>query len=332
MAVSDLDFSAWQPQLLTLAFVSLGLLGAGFLVQRREKHLLRAAGWVLFGLYWPFQAPEYFWPTKSSEPDPINGWFTLLGPLFLWYVAWHEWKSYQWNEDPRALRWFTGASFTAAITYFIVYEIPQATAYIIHQTAIQSAWLYNWLFYGGAPRAFVSQDAYYGADGFRDSHICLPDGGGFAVYCPPGSEYAVTVVLACTAIQSIMIFVGAIACLDADRRRKLRGYLYTVPVIYFLNLFRNAGIVYGYKDLNWGMFGIDAFEWMHAYVGKIGSLVAMVFIALAVFATLPELHGNILDLFDLRKRKAPGFFGKRPPPPGPHTTGGPQGEPLTFDG
>ncbi|HEX2021337.1 MAG TPA: archaeosortase A [Candidatus Thermoplasmatota archaeon] len=313
----DLDFSAWQPYLLTLAFVSLALLGAGFAVKDRRRHLLRAAGWVLFGLYWPFQAPEFFWPTMTSEPDPINGWFTLLGPLFLWYIAYHEWKSFQWNEDPKALKWFAGASFTAALTYFVIYELPPVTEWIIHQTTLQSAWMYNWVFFGGEPRAFVVQDSFLGPEGFRDSHICLPDSGGLSQACPgsPAHDYAVTVVLACTAIQSIMIFVGAIACLEADGRRKRLGYLYTVPVIYALNLFRNAGIVYGYKDLDWGMFGIDSFEWMHSYVGKIGSLVAMVFIALAVFATLPELHHNILDLFDLRKRKAPGFFAKRPPPP-----------------
>jgi hypothetical protein len=62
------------------------------------------------------------------------------------------------------------------------------------------------------------------------------------------------------------------------------------------------------------MFGFDSFEWMHSYVGKIGSLLALVIIALAVFTLLPELHSNILDLFDLRKRNKPGFFGKPPAP------------------
>jgi archaeosortase A len=293
-----LDFSAWQPFLLVMVFLGVGLLMAGFLHRGKASHLLRASGWVLFGLYWPFQAPEFFWPSGGEAPDPINGWFTLLGPLFLWWVAWHEWKSHAWGEDPEALRWFAGASAISAATYFVVYEIPEMTKFIIHQTAIQSAWLYNALFFGGAPRAQVFQDAA------GESHIFLP-----------GNDYAVTVVLACTAIQSIMIFVGAIACLRAPSRRKWIAYAITVPVIYFLNLFRNAGIIYGYKDLGWTMFGIDAFEWMHSYVGKVGSLVALVVIALGVFAALPELHGNILDLFDLRKRHKPGFF-KQPPPPG----------------
>lgn len=293
-----LDFSAWQPYLLVMVFVGVGLLMAGFLTRGAKSHLLRASGWVLFGLYWPFQAPEFFSPPNGETPDPINGWFTLLGPVFLWWVAWHEWRSHQWGEDPEAMRWFAGASAISAATYFLIYEIPAITKWIIHQTAIQSAWLYNTLFFGGAPRADVFQDAA------GESHIFLP-----------GNDYAVTVVLACTAIQSIMIFVGAIACLKAPARRKWIAYAITVPVVYFLNLFRNAGIIYGYKDLGWTMFGIEPFEWMHSYVGKVGSLVALVVIALGVFAALPELHGNILDLFDLRKRNKPGFFKQQPPKP-----------------
>jgi archaeosortase A len=289
-----LSFAAWQPYLLVLVFVAMGLMGAGFLWRDRRAHLLRAAGWTLFAFYWPFQAPEFFWPTETSEPDPINGWFTLLGPLFLLYVAWHEVKSYQWNEDPEALRWFTGASVVAALTYFIIYELPVVQERLIYYTAVQSGWMLDYVL--GTDNFIVRENG--------ESHIYLASG-----------EYAVTVILACTAIQSIMIFVGAIACLRADRSRKWKAYAITVPTIYVLNLFRNAGIVYGYKVLGWGMFGIDPFEWMHSWVGKIGSLIAMVVIALAVFATLPELHSNILDLFDLRKRKAAGFFNRPPPPP-----------------
>ncbi|HUR68929.1 MAG TPA: archaeosortase A [Candidatus Thermoplasmatota archaeon] len=289
------DFSAWQPALLVMVFTGLGLMGAGFLWRDRRAHWLRAAGWTLFALYWPFQAPEFFHPV-DTEPDPINGWFTLLGPIFLLWIAWHEIKSYRWREDPEALRWFTGASFVSALTYFVIYEIPAVQKWLIYQTAIQSSWMLSTIF--GVPNGVVQ-------DSTGDAHIFLNG----------GTEYAVTVILACTAIQSIMIFVGAIACLRASSSRKWKAYAITVPVIYVLNLFRNAGIVYGYKVLGWGMFGIDPFEWMHSYVGKIGSLVAMVFIALGVFALLPELHSNILDLFDLRKRKHAGFFSKPPPPP-----------------
>ncbi len=287
------DFSAWQPALLVMVFVSLALLGLGFATRGPRSHLLRASGWVLFGAYWPFQAPYFF---SSAEADPINGWFTLLGPIFLFWVAFHEWKSYQWKEDPPALRWFAGASAVSAATYFIIYEIPAVTKWLIHSVAVQSAWMLELIF---RVPSVVVPDPVTG-----DSHLFLNG----------GTEYAVTVILACTAVQSIMIFVGAIACLKADPPRKWKAYAMTVPIIYVLNLFRNAGIVYGFKIAGWSMFGIESFEWMHSYVGKIGSLLALIVITLGVFSTLPELHSNILDLFDLRKRKRPGFFGKPPNP------------------
>ena len=292
MAIS---FAAYQPYLLVLVFVALGLMGLGFFWRDNRAHLVRAAGWTLFAFYWPFQAPEFFWPTKTSEPDPINGWFTLLGPIFLLWVAWHEVKSYQWNEDPEALRWFTGASFVAALTYFIIDAFPLVQEKLIYYTAVQSGWMLRWVL--GVENTIVTANG--------ESHI----------YLNGGTEYAVTVILACTAVQSIMIFVGAIACLRAANVRKWKAYAITVPTIYVLNLFRNAGIVYGYKILDWDPLGMGSFEWMHSYVGKIGSLAAMVVIALALFATLPELHSNILDLFDLRKRRKAGFFDRPPPPP-----------------
>ena len=306
-------FDAWQPALVVMVFIALGLMGVGFLWRDRRAHLVRIAGWVLFALYWPFQAPHYFSP-DVSEPDPINGMFALFGPLFLLYVAWHEWKSYQWNEDPEALRWFTGAVAVTSLTYFVIAEIPGVATWLMHETAEQSAWLYNTLFFGGADRAYVN---FTPVD--QESHICLPTGA-TPIGCGDGfGAYAVTVILACTAIQSIMIFVGAIACLDAPSRSKWIGYAITVPTIYVLNLFRNAGIVYGTYDLEWSAFGLDPFEWMHSWVGKVGSLLAMIVIALGLFATLPKLHSNILDLFDLPKRRAAGFF-KRPPPPPPTKT------------
>lgn len=265
-----------------MAFVGVGLLVAGFLVRTRVSHLLRAGGWLLFAAYWPFQAPNFFY---GPEADPINGYFTLFGPLFLLWIAWHEWRSWQWREDPPALRWFAGASAVAAATYFLVYQVQPVTNFVLHHTAIQSAWMLDWLF--GVESLVVD-------DPSGESHLFLNG----------GQEYAVTVVLACAAVQSIMIFVGAIACLDADRRRKWSAYLWTVPTIYILNLFRIAGITYGYKIRGWTLFGMESFETMHN-LGKVGSLAALIVIALGVFRTLPELHGHVLDLFDLRRRQRP---------------------------
>jgi archaeosortase A (PGF-CTERM-specific) len=308
MGLGFLDSNVVQGILLADVWAGIVLLFAGYFVKGPRSQLLRIAGWIVFALYWPFQAPHFFW---GDEPDPINGWFTLAGPLFLLWIAYHEWKSYKWGEDPAALRWFAGASAVSAATYFVIFQIPGVQLWIMKSTAEQSAWLYNVLFsHASGHTAYVPADSLT-ADGYD---IRLTDS---------SDPYAVTVVLACTAVQSMMIFVGAIACLVASRRRKWGAYLMTVPTIYFLNLFRNAGIVYGYHDLQWSMFGLEPFEWMHSYVGKIGSLLALIVIALGVFTTLPELHSNILDLFDLRKRRAPGFF-KQPPPKEPTSAPAPE--------
>lgn len=295
----------YQGALLVLVFASLGILGAGYLWRDPRAHLLRVAGWVLFALYWPTQAPHYL----NSE-QLVNSYFSLVGPLALFYVAGHEWRSYKWDEEPPALRWAAGTAFVSATTYFVIYRIPAVTDALIHWTAEQTAWMLGWLFHVPATVG-------------EGQHILIN-----------GSEYSVTIILACTAIQSIMIFVGAIWCLESSpRAARWRGYAYTVPVIYLLNLFRNAGIVYGYKVMDfpgwwksaWAVVGVAVgevdtrarFDFMHGVLGQLGSLLALIVIAIAVFRTLPELHGNILDLFELPRRRDPGHFDRRPPLPPP---------------
>ncbi|MHB8585862.1 MAG: archaeosortase A [Thermoplasmatota archaeon] len=300
--------------------VSILLLGAGFAIRRREAHLVRIAGWVLFAAYWPFQSAHFF-----DQGDPFNGWFSLLGPVALLYFVYHEWLSWKWNEDPKALRWLAGTTSVAAATFFIFTWIPVISTGTEYWVGVQTQWLLAGLF-GLPSTTVVSTDP---STHEQIVSICLN------ATCDSANSYAVSIILACTAIQSMMIFIGAIAMLDAPLDRKIRGYILTVPLIHGLNLFRNAGIVYGYKILQWNPFnwgGPDpggwrswfwdgslqgdglaqgSFEWMHAWVGKWGSLFALVLIALAVFALLPELHGYILDLFDLPKRRKPGFFRER---------------------
>jgi archaeosortase A len=288
-----------------VAFVALALLAGGYLLKGPRKHWLRIAGWVAFGLYWPTQSAKFF-----LEDDPVNGYFTLLAPLLFGYLAYHEWLSSKWGEDPRALRWIAGTAVVAAGTYFAIYELPGGTDAVIGVVAHHSSWLLGILF--GVPNEVVID---HGAPSESKFHIFLTGPGWGA------DAYAVTIILACTAIQSIMIFVGAIATTEGKapdlQRRKWKGYAYTAAPIYMLNLFRNAGIVYGYKIMGLTMFGMDSFEFMHSYVGKGGSLLALVVIALVVFRLLPELHQNILDLFDLPKRRRPGFYADPPPPEAP---------------
>lgn len=301
--------------------VGLGLLLGGYLDRSPRSSLLRAAGWVFFAAYWPFQAQHFF-----DIADPVNAWFCILGPVALLFFAFHEWRSWTWREDPPALRWLAGTSFVAAGVYFVFEWSPTLAKGLIYVIAVQTSWMLNGLF--GLDTTYAPEP-----DGI-DTHI-------FLVGADGTQDYAVTIILACTAIQSLMIFAAAIWCLRAPNARRWKAAAITLPLIHFLNLFRNAGIVYGYKILEWnpfawgaprpegwkGWFWLDvrspltgefaglaqgSFEWMHSYVGKFGSLGALIVLALVLFTVLPELHANILDIFDLPKRKRPGFF-DRPP-------------------
>jgi archaeosortase A (PGF-CTERM-specific) len=321
------------PVLLTGAFLGMALLGFGALWRDPRNHWPRIAGWMLFGLYWPFKAQGYF-----AAEDPFNGVLALAAPLLTGYIAYHEYLSWTWDEQPVALTWLAGAAFVAATTYFTLFEITVIQERVIYWTGVESSWLTDTLF-GTNSYAFNPKfeglnqtviDRTTAADPNQDyvgTHICLDQGYHDSVesnFCgalgPTGSTvgaaaagfpyYAVTIVFACTALQSVMIFVGAIAFTKADTTRKLKAYAISVPTIYLLNLFRNAGIIYGYRVKNWTLFGLDSFTFMHSYVAKLGAIVALVAIALAVFRTLPELHENILDVLSLHRRER-----ARPPSP-----------------
>ncbi len=84
--------------------------------------------------------------------------------------------------------------------------------------------------------------------------------------------------------------------------RRFNAFLATVPPIYILNLIRNAVVIWLTYEHVWGD---DTFFWAHAVIGKVGSLVALIFLAIAVFHFLPEMQDSILGVIDLPLREAP---------------------------
>jgi len=142
-----------------------------------------------------------------------------------------------------------------------------------------------------------------------------------------GGMIGINFVLACTALQSMIVFIGAISVLDIDRKRlqsmivfigaisvldidrkrRIRALLFTVPIIHILNLFRNAGLVWMHLSYEgWEYLGMSMFEFGHSYASRVVSLFAMFIMAIAMFELLPELHRHILRLLEsvgLRKRQ-----------------------------
>jgi len=111
-------------------------------------------------------------------------------------------------------------------------------------------------------------------------------------------ESIVAFILACSALQSMAVFIGAIVALNSVHwKRRARALVIAIPTIHVLNVFRNAGIVWLTDTYGeWSLSGMGIFDFAHSYAAKIASLFAMFLMAIALFDLLPELHRHIMKV------------------------------------
>ncbi len=123
----------------------------------------------------------------------------------------------------------------------------------------------------------------------------------------------VQIILACTAIQSMAIFVGVVAAVRVDWKRWLTAFVISVPVIYILNLGRNLFVISAFGN-QWFQIMPDtvvgwtgepvaytSFFWAHNVIAETGSLIALVVISYTVMTLMPELLTYLMDILDLIK-------------------------------
>jgi len=253
-------------------FSGLFLIGIGyFLKDRCWSSWLKIAGWVVFSFFWA-TAPStlYF----SEGGDIFNAAICILGVYILIYMAYHEWLSLRLKEHPSCLNWIAGGTFFAGIIYFSLDStlFPQLKTGLIDVVAAHSAGVLHLL----------------GIEATRQGSLISYNG------------TSVTIIFACTAIQSMVLFVGMIGALPKiDMKRRVTALAVTVIPIYFLNLIRNAGVIY--------MIGskLTSFHMAHNVIAKAGSLIALIVLLFLTFKIVPELFDEILGIFDLPKRKGP---------------------------
>jgi len=125
---------------------------------------------------------------------------------------------------------------------------------------------------------------------------------------PPSSIYStsssfhevykqpIVIILACTAIQSMALFMGVVFGVTAPIGRKLKAFCVSVPVIYGLNILRNALVAAAYFE-QWFGSPLHSFFIAHEILARIGSMITLIAIAYAVFVILPEALDLIEDLF-----------------------------------
>ena len=265
-----------------LAFGLLAM-GSGYLLKKRIRHRVVMAGYSVYALYWLFWTAIYL----TEENNPSNALFTTMGIGVFSYLAYHEYLNYRRNEYLIAMDWAAKSTAITAFCYLLIERVEAIGGYVVYATTWQTASIMNWIGYepNGVP-------------------VTL----GEIVYRAEGPEVAlvgtdINIILACTGIQAMILFLVFNIFLKADRKRKFYGFLMTVPVIYVANQFRNIAIIYlTVNRINFGT-GMDPFNLAHHWLGKIFSFLVLIGIVIYTFKMLPEALDNLFTLFDLKKRK-----------------------------
>jgi archaeosortase A len=257
--------------LLLPLFLGLILLGVGFFLSSTTYgSFLKILGWGLFSFFWATQPHTLY---KGGD-DVFNAVVCILGIYILIYMAYHEWLSLKTKATPSCLNWIAGGTFFAGIIYFSIDSslYPQLKTSLITMVSEQTQYLLEIL----------------GYEVSRNINIITYN------------QIPIQIIFACTAIQSMVLFVGMIGALPKiNITRRLAALSITVFPIYFLNLIRNAGVII----LVGG--NITSFGIAHNVIAKIGSLIVLIILLFITFKIVPELYDELMCIFNLTKRQGP---------------------------
>lgn len=242
-------------------WIALILFLLSFLISGREvrpKAIIAGLGWIAFSIHWFTQPAIYL-----QEIDPFNAFLTFVMAIFSLVVAF----SFM-TEHKDSLFLLTRVVAIACIFYF-----PFASITPLHN-------------------ALISLNTHCITEGSRTVFgikMVLDDP---LIYL---NNHRVRLILGCTAIESIALFIGVIFGVKASLDRKLAAFLVSVPVIFLLNVVRNIFVIVAYSN-DWfdGWFGLGSFYVAHNVIAKIGSTIALIIIAYVVLTILPE----VLDLIE----------------------------------
>ena len=265
--------------MLELLWLSVALMFISLIVRKGNKisEIMCGAAWILFGFYWITLIPHYY-----EINDYVNIALILLLVLFCLLLVIFASRTYRSSvrgskhpdeKSEKKMNVFfdlTKLIVIVCLVYLPFKMFEPLNHLLIETVAAQTTFLLNILGYAATQLSF-NEIAYNNA--------------------------YVTIILACTAIESIAFFAGLVLAVRSDNtNKKVLAFLIAVPAIYILNLIRNVFVVVAYGDM-W--FGENSFEIAHHYIAKIGSGAALVVLSYITLKLLPELADMILQLYDL---------------------------------
>ena len=260
-----------------LPFIAIGLFLLALLFRKRW---VSALGWIFIAYYCYFATKECF-----VQGDYLYTFFNLIFLAFTLLLAVLMVKpeskvSEKGEED--LLFTITKISLITAVFYFPFSEIPFLSELLINITAeitTRVLDLFNVGVYMDTPPYINTTNSSFHED-----------------------NGPIRIILACTAIQSMVLFAGLIFGVHAPLRRKLKAFLVSVPTIYVLNIVRNVFVAAAYFG-QWFGPPLESFYIAHEVLARIGSTIALVVIAYAVFIILPEALDMIENFFRFLLRK-----------------------------
>ena len=263
-----------------IIWLALGLLIIASVIPKQYKAKLSIAGlgWLFFSVHWMLQWQHYY-----ELEDYVNVFLTIFAAIVSIYVGYillkqdtYLFENINGKSTLTSVSMLTTAAAIGGLSYFIFSEIPSMNYWIITTVTDQTIWT------GSLLGVTITR---------LDWNLVAVNG------------YRVEIILACTAIESIALFIGLIASVDASLKRMISAFFISVPVIYILNLVRNVFVVDAY-GMTWFGDPETSFYIAHTVIAKIGSMIALFLIAYAVLKILPE----IVDMIDGLMNLAGGSF------------------------
>ena len=289
---------------LIIGGIGVSLLALGF-HNKNSKYVSEcsAVGWILVGLFFYLYSEHYV-----EIKDPVLVLMTAAALPSGIAVAF--WEISVKDNRPESLIWLKGCVVWSMIPYYVVYSVPLLNMAFVYSTALSTEIILEFVGLGSYQSAPMRIDLYGGGDipisEWEGNRWILSEPLGEAGFFVPmekadGTPVSIIFILACSALQSMIVFVGAIVALSSvSWKRRMRGLIISIPTIFVLNVFRNVGIVWLTDTyVNWTLFAgsdIDMFNFTHSYAAKFISLFAMFLMAIVLFDLLPELHKNIMKI------------------------------------
>ncbi len=227
--------------------------------KRRIGKLLGAIGWGIFSLHWFYQ-PMHF----IQIEDYVNVLLVIVVGIVCLILAYNMFKEYRdlkpmSGQSVDVTYMATVATALASLFYFPFAQMDSLNVWIISLVTDNVFWTLQIL---GQPAEMAAWNK-----------ISL-------------NGYHVEIILACTAIESIALFIGLIASVNAPLKKLVSAFLVSVPIIYTLNIIRDVFVIVAYA-YQW--FGPNSFDIAHHTIAKAGSGLALFGIAYIVMRILPEL-------------------------------------------